>query len=152
MDDRSEKILAHVHPDLAHILRATAQTPQPFVVILGKRAITAEQAAVASGHSTTLHSRHLPDHKYATPADPDGVSCAVDVAALVAGSVSFAPGHERAVFGQIAAQVMAACDALGVPPERRPEWGGADVGAWAPGVVSHFHDWDHFQLPWQTYP
>ena len=148
MDQRSEDVLQHVHPDLAKVMRATAQQPQPFVVILGKRAISAEQAAVASGHSTTMHSRHLPDHKYATAADPDGLACAVDVMAIIDGKGSFAAGEEEKIFGAIAQQVQLAADFLGIPVQ----WGGAPVGAWTPGVVSHFRDWDHFQLPWKEYP
>ena len=35
MDARSETNLAHVHPDLAKVIRMAAQTPQPFEVILG---------------------------------------------------------------------------------------------------------------------
>lgn len=139
MDARSEALLAHVHPDLAKVIRSAAQSPQPFEVVYGIRTLAAEAAAVASGHSQTMHSRHLPDKHYATAADPDGLSCAVDVAALVGGQVSFAPGHEQAVFGEIAAQVKDAAEALKIPVE----WGGDWVT---------FKDWGHFQLPWAQYP
>lgn len=142
MDARSESMLLHVHPDLAKVMRSTAQTPQPFVIVYGIRTQSAEQEAVASGHSQTLHSRHLPQ------SHENMLSCAVDVAALVDGQVSFAPGHEAEVFGHIAKQVQAAADELKVPVQ----WGGADVGAWVPGVVSHFHDWGHWQLDWKSYP
>lgn len=148
MDERSEAVLAHVHPDLAKLMRATSQSPQPFVVILGKRTLSAEEAAKASGHSTTLRSRHLPDFKYATKNDPDGVACAVDVMAIIGGKDTFAADDEEKIFGQIAAQVQTAADILSIPVQ----WGGAAVGAWTPGVVSHFRDWDHFQLPWNRYP
>lgn len=148
MDARSEAVLAHVHPDLAKVIRAALQTPQAFIVILGKRTMSAEEAAKASGHSTTLHSRHLPDDKYATAADPDGVACAVDVMAVIAGRDTFAVGDEEKIFGQIAAQVQTSADALKIPIQ----WGGAPVGAWTPGAVSHFRDWGHFQLPWKEYP
>lgn len=142
MDARSETSLAHVHPDLCRVMRAAAQHPQPFVVVYGIRTEQAERQAVASSHSQTTHSRHLPqDHERLQ-------ACAVDVAALVGGKLSFAPGHEQAVFGQIAGQVKAAAQQLGVPIQ----WGGDPVGAWAPGVVSHFRDWGHFQLPWAEYP
>src|SRR5690348_4269594 len=106
MDKRSEASLALVHPDLARVMRAAAQAPQPFVVVYGLRTEAGELAAVASGHSQTLHSRHLPQsHEQAR-------ACAADVAALEGGKVSFAPGREAAVFGQIAAQVQAAADKL----------------------------------------
>jgi len=148
MDARSEANLAHVHPDLVKIMRAAAQAPQAFIVSYGIRTLAAERAAVASGHSQTTHSRHLPQRRYARPGDPDGLACAVDTAALIGGEVSFAPGHEEQVFGAINAQVQAAACALGI----EVQWGGAPLGAWTPGVVSHFRDWGHFQLRWDQYP
>jgi peptidoglycan L-alanyl-D-glutamate endopeptidase CwlK len=140
MDARSESNLVQVHPDLCKVIRGAAQTPQPFEVIYGIRSLAAEQAAVASGHSHTLHSRHLPNK--------DGVACAVDVAALINGKVSFAPGQEAAVFGQINAQIQASAVALNI----HVQWGGAPVGAWVDGIVSHFRDYGHFQLEWRDYP
>lgn len=142
MDPRSETNLAHVHPVLATVMREADQTPQPFVVVYGIRTEAAEHVAVASGHSHTMHSRHLPQSLENMKA------CAVDVAAIENGKVSFAPKREAAVFGQIAKQIQAAADRLGIPIQ----WGGAAVGAWTPGVVSHFRDWGHFQLPWAQYP
>ena len=133
MDPRSEGNLLHVHPDLCRVIRAAAQTPQPFIVTYGIRTQAAEALAVASGHSTTMHSRHLPQsHEHL-------LSCAVDVAAIEGGKVSFAPRHEEAVFGQIAAQIKAAAAALNIPVE----WG----GDW-----KAFKDFGHFQLSWSAYP
>jgi peptidoglycan LD-endopeptidase CwlK len=140
MDPRSETNLVSVHSALANVIRGAAQTPQPFIVVYGLRTLKAEQQAVASGNSQTLHSRHLPNKA--------GVSCAVDVAALINGEVSFAPHEEEEVFGQIAQQIMISAKALSVPVQ----WGGAKVGAWTPGVISHWRDWGHFQLPWKEYP
>lgn len=142
MDPRSEANLAHVHPDLAKVIRATAQTPQPFIVDYGIRTIQAEAQAVATGHSHTMHSRHLPDAHFGN------VAMAVDVAALVGGKVSFAKGHEAQVFGQIAAQVKYTAAALGV----KLQWGGQPVGAWIDDVISHYRDWGHFQLDPSAYP
>jgi len=139
MDARSEGFLEHVHPDLAKVIRAAAQEPQPFAVVYGIRTLAAEAEAVTTGHSQTMHSRHLPDLHYATVENPEGVSCAVDVAALVDGKISFAPGHEVDVFGQIAAQIKKAAQELSVPID----WGGDWV---------HFKDWGHIQLTWQAYP
>ena len=132
MDDRSEKEMAQVRPILCDVIRNAAQSPQPFVVVYGIRTPEAEAQAVASGHSTTMHSRHL-------PSTHDGLACAVDVAALEDGEVSFAHGREAAVFGAIAEQIKASADALGTPIE----WG----GDW-----HSFKDWGHFQLPWATNP
>jgi peptidoglycan L-alanyl-D-glutamate endopeptidase CwlK len=136
--------LDHVHPDLARVIRAAAQTPQPFVVVYGLRTETAEAEAVASGHSETLHSRHLPQ------AGEHALSCAVDVCALGSEGVLdwTVADSSGGNFGRIAQQIQHAADALKIPIE----WGGAAVGAWEPGVVSHFRDWGHFQLPWKEYP
>jgi len=62
--------------------------------------------------------------------------------------VDFAEGREELVFAAIAAQVLAASHTLEIPLQ----WGGSKVGAWTPGVISHFRDWGHFQLPWKEYP
>ncbi len=140
MDARSESFFPSVELDLVRVLRAAAQTPQPFVVVSGIRTTAQEKAACASGNSKTMHSRHLPDCH--------GLSCAVDVYALIDGKASDAKGHEREVFGEIAKQILAAADALKIPLM----WGGSDVGAWVEGQVSHFHDWGHFQLPEKYYP
>lgn len=140
MDPRSESELTEVLPVLVRVLRAATQTPQPFLVVYGARQLVAEESALATGHSETLHSRHL--------CSADGCCRAVDVAALVAGEPSFAPGHEAAVFGQIAEQIKASARELGVPLE----WGGDPIGAWVPGVASTFRDWGHFQLPWAQFP
>jgi len=152
VDPRSEANLAHVHPDLVAVMRAAAQSPQPFVVDYGIRTIQAEAAAVASGHSQTMHSRHLPDAHFGN------LAMAVDV---IAGSGDpFAKGHEEAVFGQIAEQVFTAADDLaeqGLIRKRKDgtpalQWGGQPEGAWVDGVVSHFRDWGHFQLDPSAYP
>lgn len=148
MDAKSEAYLLHVHPALVRIMQATAQTPVGFEICYGIRTLEAERAAVASGHSQSLHSRHLPQYRYRNTANLDGLSCAVDVAHLALGKINWAPGHEEAVFGAIAAQVKRAAASMRIPIE----WGGDAVGAWAPGVISHFRDWGHFQLPWTEYP
>lgn len=140
MDARSELNLAHVHPDLDAVMRGAAQEPQPFVVDYGIRTIQAEQAAVATGHSQTMHSRHLPAANYG--------NCAMACDVIAATGDPFAKGHEEAVFGQIAAQVQASADTLGV----KMQWGGAPVGAWKDGVPSHFRDFGHFQLDPSEYP
>ena len=124
-------VLDKVHPDLVKVIQGAKQTPQPFKVVYGIRTLQAEKQAVATGHSTTMHSRHLPNK--------EGVSCAVDVAALVSGVVSFAPGHEKTVFGQIWQQIKDSATTLGIPVE----WG----GDW-----TTFKDWGHIQLPWSKYP
>jgi len=128
MDARSEQCLAGVHPDLARIIRsAAAHTPVPFIVIHGLRTMAEEQENVARGASQTLHSRHLPN--------PDGQACAVDVAALAEGHVSW----DAKLYGQVAEAVKRAAQALDLPVE----WG----GDW-----KSLKDFGHFQLPWSQYP
>jgi peptidoglycan L-alanyl-D-glutamate endopeptidase CwlK len=136
--------LDQAHPDLAEVVRTAAQAPVAFVVVYGLRTPAAEAEAVASGHSQTLHSRHL------AQAGEHGLACAIDFCVVDAGgdldwTVADAAGGK---FGQVAQQLQHAADALGVPIE----WGGAAVGAWVPGEISHFHDWGHVQLPWARYP
>ncbi|HWF01533.1 MAG TPA: hypothetical protein VG248_17155 [Caulobacteraceae bacterium] len=136
--------LAQVHPDLAKVIRVAAQAPKAFVVVYGIRTEAAEAQAVASGHSQTMHSRHLPQ-----PGQHE-LSCAVDVCVLGGhGALDWTVADTSGgAFGEVARQIQHAADALGIPIE----WGGATVGAWEPGVVSTYHDWGHFQLPWAQYP
>lgn len=133
-------LLQEVHPDLCKVLRRCAQQPVGFQVVYGLRTLEAQQKLKAQGKSQTLHSRHLPGQS--------GFACAVDVEAIVDGKLTWAPGEEEEVFGQIAKQMFAASNLVNVPLQ----WGGADIGAWTPGVKSTFRDWDHFQLPWKEYP
>ncbi len=140
MDVRSEVNLQYVHPALVAVVRGALQAPQPFTVVCGRRSLDAEKKALASGNSKTLHSRHLPD--------VNGFARAVDVAALIAGKLDYAKGREEEVFSKIAEQIQTSANFNGVPIQ----WGGAKVGAWIPGVVSHFRDWGHFQLPYKQYP
>lgn len=133
--------LAKVHPDLARVLVTAEQLPQRFIVIQGLRTLESEAKACASGHSQTMHSRHL--------ACGDGLARAVDIAALAEnGHLDWAENHEAEIYGQIAKQVLAAAALRGVSVS----WGGSPVGAWEPGVPNHFYDWGHFQLPWGAYP
>ncbi len=137
-------LLADVHPDLVKVLNAAAQTPVAFQIVYGLRSPEAEVKALATGHSQTLHSRHL------AQAREGGKACAIDFCVVGAGgqldwTVADADGG---AFGKVAAQIQHAADLLGIPIE----YGGAKVGAWAPGVVSTFHDWGHVQLPWAQYP
>lgn len=140
LDRHSEFLLEKVHSDLVRVIEVASQTPQGFQIVYGVRTLEEQQKALASGHSQTLRSRHLAH-------EGDGLSRAVDVAAVIDGKLSWAPGEEEKIFGQIAKQILDSADILQIPVQ----WGGADVGAWTPGVVSTFHDWGHFQLPWLQY-
>jgi peptidoglycan L-alanyl-D-glutamate endopeptidase CwlK len=144
MDSRSEAMLIGVHPDLVKVMRAALQIPQAFIITYGVRTIAAEKIAVATGHSQTMHSRHLPQ------VGQHGYACAVDVDDAVNGHADpmFARGCEEAVFGAIAKQILDAAHGLNTAVQ----WGGQEVGAWTDGVVSHFRDWGHFQLDPSAYP
>ncbi len=136
-------LLAEVHPDLVRVVNLAAQTPQPFQVVYGLRTLAAERQAVESGHSETLHSRHLADPRYG------GMAMAVDLAALTDGVIDWTVADaDGGIYGLIGAQVLDAAAALGI----RVQWGGEKVGAWVDGQVSHFRDWGHIQLSASEYP
>ena len=136
-------LLAHVHPDLVKVILAASQTPQPFAVCYGVRTLAAEQQAVATGHSQTLHSRHLPDAHYG------GLAMAVDIVCLTHGADDWTVADAAGgIYGIAAKQVLAAAAPLGIPVQ----WGGQVIGAWTDGVVSHFRDWGHYQLDPASYP
>lgn len=126
MDERSEANLAHVEPDLVKVVRLAAEAVN-FIVIAGLRSAADEEKAVASGHSTTLHSRHL--------ADKAGLAAAVDLAAVRLGAIVWEPSF----YPPIAMAMKAAARQLGVDIQ----WGGDWIT---------FKDWGHFQLPWESYP
>lgn len=138
MDALSETFLLHVHPDLARVMRAASQGT-PFRIVYGIRTLAAEAEAVRTGHSHTMHSRHLPNAA--------GVSCAVDVVHLDDGRVDWAAGHEGKIFGAIAVNVLIAARECKVPVE----WGGSWDQTADPSHAT-WHDWGHFQLPWAVYP
>jgi peptidoglycan L-alanyl-D-glutamate endopeptidase CwlK len=121
-------MLGEVHPDLVRVVSAAYAVSPTFQVVYGLRTLEAQKAALASGHSTTLHSRHLADANYG------GKACAIDVAAIVAGAISW----DVARYPPIAQAIKAAAATLRIPVE----WG----GDW------HWKDYGHFQLPWSNYP
>jgi len=136
-------LLAEVHPDLVRVVQAAAQIPQAFQIVYGIRTLAAEAEAVASGHSETMHSRHLPDPHYG------GKAMAIDFACLTNGAIDWTVADaDGGIYGKAAAQILTASERLGV----KIQWGGQFVGAWIDGVVSHFRDWGHVQLDPEQYP
>jgi peptidoglycan L-alanyl-D-glutamate endopeptidase CwlK len=100
MDHASEQYLLKVHPDLVKVLRAALQIV-PWRIVYGLRTLAAQREAVRTGHSQTMHSRHLPNAA--------GLSCAVDVAHLGPdGNIDWAAGHEASVYGAIAGEILSA--------------------------------------------
>jgi peptidoglycan LD-endopeptidase CwlK len=136
-------LLSQVHPDLVKVIETAKQTPQPFEVIYGIRTLAAEEQAVASGHSETLHSRHLPDPAYGN------LSMAVDIGVFDNGGVYVGSGSNvPSLYTAVSEQILAASKELGIDVQ----WGGQAIGAWTDGVVSHFRDWGHYQLDPTKYP
>jgi peptidoglycan L-alanyl-D-glutamate endopeptidase CwlK len=127
---RSRDALSKVHPDLKRVVERAMETSTSidFTVLQGLRTIDEQKEALASGHSTTMHSRHLPN--------ASGLACAVDVGVYVNGGVVWEPITLYVALSQVFKQ---AAKDLGVPIE----WG----GDW-----ESFKDWGHYQLPWAEYP
>lgn len=63
LDQRSERNLAGVHPDLVRVVRRAAEiTEVPFIVIEGVRSKERQAQLVRAGKSQTRNSRHLTGH------------------------------------------------------------------------------------------
>lgn len=102
MDDRSERNLKGVHPDLVRVVRRAAKKAS-FIVTEGLRTQARQRQLVEAGASRTMNSRHLTGH-------------AVDVAALVGGKVRW----DWPLYAAIAREMKQAAADLGVPLV----WGG----------------------------
>lgn len=126
MDDRSEKNLTGVHPDLVKVVRHTAELAKEagldFIVTEGLRTMKRQRELVAAGASKTLKSRHITGH-------------AIDFAPLVAGEVTW----KWPPFHALAAMFKRAAAELDV----EIEWG----GDWR-----SFKDGPHIQLTHKAYP
>lgn len=124
LSERDRQRLVGVHPDLVRVIeRAARDGSIPWRVTEGVRSMDRQAELVAAGRSQTMRSRHLTGH-------------AVDLVAL---NHQGAARWDRAAYEELAAEILAASKAEGVPVE----WGGNFKG---------FFDGPHFQLPWATYP
>ena len=129
MDDRSERNLIGVHPDLVKVVRqthadwtSTHDGINDLIVTEGIRSPARQAELVKAGASMTLNSRHLTGH-------------AVDLACKIAGEIRWDwPPYHR--LGQL---MKANGRLLGVPIV----WG----GDW-----SYFRDGPHFELDRVHYP
>lgn len=127
---RSKSRLEGVHPDLVRVVeRAIEISEIDFVVTEGVRDQARQKQLVAAGASQTARSRHIPS------CNSCGLSCAVDLAALVGGQVRW----DWPLYAKLAASMKQAAKDLGVALE----WG----GDW-----KSLKDGPHFQLPWKGYP
>ena len=116
----------------------------------GLRTSAEEQEAVDTGHSETMHSRHLAGGGDKPATAYNGRALAVDIACLDAnGAVDWTVADAQGgIYAAAAQQILASAKQLGIDVQ----WGGAVVGAWVDGVPSHFRDWGHFQLDPAKYP
>lgn len=142
-------LLAHVHSDLALVMRAAAQQPQRFQVIYGLRTPQAQEEAVQTGHSETMHSRHLAGGGF-NENGYGGDALAVDIVCTDNnGAMDWTVGPvDGGIYGAAAKQILAAANQLGIAVQ----WGGAAEGAWVDNQPSHFRDWGHYQLDPSKYP
>jgi peptidoglycan LD-endopeptidase CwlK len=125
------------------------QTPQAFQVVYGIRTPAAEAEAVATGHSETMHSRHLAGGGLDAVSAYGGMAMAADIACLVGSNISWEVADPTGgIYGVAARQILANASKLGIAVQ----WGGQEVGAWTDCVPSHFRDWGHFQLDPSKYP
>lgn len=128
IDDRSERLLAGVHPDLAAVVRRARDLTE-FRVTEGLRSVERQRMLFRSGASQTMKSRHLTGH-------------AVDV-------VDLAGSYAEPEMKRIASAMKEAAGQLGIPIE----WGGTGVAGIArPAGWKTFEDSPHFQLPIALYP
>ena len=120
--------LEGANPDLARVIkRAATLSSIDFTVLEVLRTPARQKELVAKGASKTMKSRHLPR--------ADGKSCAVDIAPMDGGQVSWA----WPLYHKLAPIIKQAAKDEGVPIE----WG----GDWR-----SFKDGPHWQLPWAQYP
>lgn len=129
LDERSNRNLQGVHPDLVRIVRACANAcPIAFTVTEGVRTLERQRKLVESGASKTMNSRHISGH-------------AVDIAAMVDldGDGKLEIRWDWPLYAKIANSMKAAAKVLALPIE----WG----GDWRT-----FKDGPHFQLPHEAYP
>ena len=130
MDERSEKNLVGVHPDLVKVVRSLPTTfdfkdETYFIVVTdGLRTLEEQQEFVKTGASGTLNSRHLTGH-------------AVDISIYRKADGKYQT--TMPVYKAFSEVVLSKAKALGV----KLTWG----GNW-----SSPKDGYHYQLAWDAYP
>ena len=126
---KARERLGTIHADLARVIERAANSSDVDIAVLeGVRSLERQRKLLASGATTTLRSRHLPNAR-------DGLARAVDIAPVVDGEVRW----DWPLYHRLAAVVKNAATQENVPVE----WG----GDWRT-----FKDGPHWQLPWNTYP
>ena len=123
LNDRSDRSLKGVHPDLVKVVRRAAViTKSDFIVTEGLRTVARQKELVAAGASKTMKSRHITGH-------------AVDVAMLVGDKIRW----DWPLYAAFSKVMKQAAKDVGISIE----WG----GDW-----KSFKDGPHYQLPWNKYP
>lgn len=134
LNERSEKNLVGVHPQLVRVVRRAAEKctdENGFVVTEGVRTLAKQKEYFAAGKSQTMKTRHLTGHAVdlAVWEDRD-LDKVVD-----ADEISW----KFPAYKALADLMKQAAAELGIPIE----WGGDWIS---------FKDGPHFQLPWTAYP
>lgn len=120
--------LANVDPDLVRVAQDVG-TMEEIVVVFGARSLSAEEDAIATGHSH-LHSALDSKHVVAPPLRP--YAEAMDLAEYTGDPANPVDWKNHASFVRLAGVVKTRASALGVPIT----WG----GDWP-----HPFDFDHFE-------
>ena len=129
LNERSEKNLEGVHPDLVKVAHRAAEISEvEFIVIEGLRSMKRQRALVAAGASKTLKSRHLPHPS-------DGKSRAFDLVPVIDGAIEW----KTTAFALPLEAIRKASAELKIPVELGADW-------------KSFRDFPHIQLPWKEYP
>jgi peptidoglycan L-alanyl-D-glutamate endopeptidase CwlK len=128
---RSEKNREGVHPDLVRVIRRAAKMVDKveFIVTEGVRDKGRQAKLLSAGASSTMKSRHIPESNLC------GMSCAVDLAAVVDGQVRW----DFPLYGKLAIIVKEAARLEGV----KIVWG---------GDFKKLVDGPHFELDRRVYP
>ena len=127
LDERSERNLNGVHPDLIRAIRAAADAiqddaPAKFIITEGLRTAERQKVLVAEGKSKTMNSRHLTGH-------------AVDIAIILDGKLTWNYAEYEAMSKIILREAVK----QSVPIM----WGGHFKG---------FKDGPHYELNRKLYP
>lgn len=122
LSKRSIKNLEGVHPDLVEVVKlAITMTEYDFGVTCGVRTLEEQKELVATGKSTTMSSKHIPQK--------DGYSHAIDLSVFVNGTLVW----EHKYFRKVIQAMMTAAIELGVQIK-------------AGGLWRDFLDSPHFEL------
>lgn len=116
-----------LHPKLQQVINKLVELNFNFSILQGVRTLDQEKALVASGASTTINSKHLPD--------TNGKSRAMDIAL---NPISWNNTEQFVLF---AGYVLGLADAMGI----KLIWGG-DWNRDFNTLDTGFRDLDHFEL------